>query len=141
MANRSTSFLHSVRAMSYFLRLFGQHGFSIPKKRTHSSKLRIRSSDVKVLSIQVSVYLIILISAIYIEWPTIKGLSISNVIKKVLYFSGSFMMFSNILIDLKTREQLWLIISGFCDFDYVVCKSNKVNFFFVFSKKKTKTFL
>lgn len=125
MDNENVAFLHSVCLLSKFLRLWCQHRFSIPQKRTANTKLRYKSIDTIIVIVQASTSLTITFATFYFQRQRTANTkpSLSHVISTLLSILGLFIYVINILTDLRNQSRIWFIIAGLCDFDIVVKNS------------------
>lgn len=119
--HESNTYLDIARFTASHTRFIGYGHFKIPEKRTSNSKLTVTPLNRLAASIQISVFLSIVGACNVLLSKYSTKFTIVDFIAIILNFFGVSVLLSNVYIENKYRSRYWYIISGFCDFDAVVC--------------------
>lgn len=111
------SFLESFNLFSEWMRIFGFNNFTFPTSR---ADLKIRPTILIFTILKICLIgLILVINNITLNTLIIlNGINYSSL---VLCFFACSVLFTNLYIEIRYRHRIWLIISGLCEVDSVVC--------------------
>lgn len=118
-------FLEVIKFICNHTRLIAFSNFRVPKERTRDSKLLMTSFDIIITTLQITFYMIIIIAnGFYFDFNFGTKLSLATLMDKILKISGISILLSNLYIETRYRSRIWFMISGMCDFDIVVRRTN-----------------